>query len=249
MKTSAINKAAIVLFVATAWALPKAEAQTVIWIGRSDSQTAAMGAAGLVDALIAEQQRLRTQPIVYRKLGTRPESGATAIVKVGDIVVRQVTYDASFLGCPKEDFVNSYGMPVARATMSAVKMVNSAFCYPSGSRCFFDKDRDGDWDGAGLKPSGRPVDVPYEVLELRRERSDGPTSEMILQEATLLGARLAEKVRIGDGVADGAQACEASPAAPEVSCGGFRIMVLEFGEGWIRYQVAATSKARKAAPS
>jgi len=232
------------LFVAiTFLVLSGAEAQTVIWLGNSDAQAAAISAAGLIDALMAEQQRLRTQPIVYRKLGTRPEPGASAKAKVGEVVVRQVAYDASFLGRPREDFINSYGMPITRVATMAVKMVNNGFCFSNGSKCFFDKDRDGDWDGVGLKPSGRPIDVPYEVLELRRERSEGLASELILLRASPEGARLAEKVRVGDGVADGAKACEVSPTASEVDCGGFRVVVLEFGDGWIQYEVAARGRA------
>ncbi|HSG39767.1 MAG TPA: hypothetical protein VLE27_09035 [Thermoanaerobaculia bacterium] len=213
-----------------------ADPPIVIWSGSSsDTQNLGVAAASLVDAIMAEQQRIKTQPIVYRKIGIKPAAEGAFEAKPGDILARQVEYSASFIGRPTEDFKDSYGMPLHRASMTTVKMVNGGFCFASGSKCFFDLDRNGTWDRAGQTPKGRPQDVPYEVLELRRENPGGLSRELRVEKVAEGSALLREMVSAGAGLAQG-RTCEISVIGP-TTCEGFRITVLEFGDGWIRAQI------------
>ena len=211
-------------------------ADRVIWAGPSENQSLSVAAANLVDALLAEQQRIKTQPIVYRKIGIRPMAEGVFKAKAGDVLVRQVEYSASFIGRPLQDFRDSYGMPLHRASMTTVKMVNGGFCFASGSKCFFDRDRNGTWDRAGQSPKGRPVDVPFEVLELRRENPAGLSRELHLIKVVGDKVVLQEFTRMGGGLAEGNMCERIGPGS--IDCEGFKVEVLSTGTEGITIQVA-----------
>jgi hypothetical protein len=194
----------------------------VIWVADSRQGAAIIG-AGLIDALMAERENNRTQPIIYERQGISPSRGTAATAQAGGIVVWKGSFEASFLGRPVQDFTDWHGMPVRRDSMLTVKMVNGSFCYPSGSKCFIDADRNGSWDGAGRKPSGRPLDVPYEVIEVRKEKPDATATECRLARIHDGVAELAEVVLLGDSTSAAATRCEVRVGGEPCSCGGARI--------------------------
>lgn len=154
-------------------------AQTVIWTTTDPGQGVAMGVAGLMDEILAEQQRLRSTPMVHRKIGLQPALGEEALVRPGEVIVARVPYQASYLARPRADFVYTKGAPIRADSLRTIKMLNNLFCAPRGGHCFEDKDRDGDWDGAGQE-NGRWVDVPYEIIELRKEIAGEERRELVL---------------------------------------------------------------------
>jgi hypothetical protein len=154
-------------------------AQTVIWTTTDAEQGVAVGVAGLMDEVLAEQQRLRSTPMVHRKIGLRPTFGEESLVRPGEVIVARIPYQASYLARPRADFVNTKGAPIRADSLRTMKMLNNLFCAPHGGHCFEDKDRDGDWDGAGQE-NGRWVDVPYEIIELRKEIAGEERRELVL---------------------------------------------------------------------
>jgi hypothetical protein len=77
--------------------------------------------------------------------------------------------------------VSTSGTPIRAEGFRVFKMLNNRWCGRSG-RCYEDKDRDGDWDGAG-QAGGRWVDVPYESIELRESIEGGDRRELVLLDA------------------------------------------------------------------
>src|SRR6185436_1184332 len=171
-----MHKARIVVVLALALITP-VEAQTVIWT-TDPGEAAVLQGAGIVDQILAEQERLRTTPMVHRKVGLRPAAGEEVAVKPGEVIVARLAYQASYIAKPRADFVSTSGIPIRAEGFRVVKMLNNRWC-GRGGRCYEDKDRDGDWDGAG-QTGGRWVDVPYESMELRKPLEDGDRRELVL---------------------------------------------------------------------
>jgi topoisomerase IA-like protein len=74
----------IVLVLALASITP-AEAQTVTWT-TDPGKAAVLQGAGIADQILAEQERLRTTPMVHRKVGLRPAAGEEVVVKSGEVI-------------------------------------------------------------------------------------------------------------------------------------------------------------------
>lgn len=204
-------------------------AAQVVWVDPSTPSGAGVLAGSLMDSLLAEQERLRTTPMVHRKVGLRPEKGEEVTVRPGEVIVALVPFRASYIARPTADFTNTRGMPIRSATFRAVKMLNNKFCYASGGRCFDDKDFDGDWDGAG-QLKGRWVDVPYEVIEVRQP-IESVQQDLILTESGL------KQREYFNGALVRSEDCGA-PAENRYRCGFFVVEVIErVADGAVRFHV------------
>ncbi|HYH46021.1 MAG TPA: hypothetical protein VEG34_10060, partial [Thermoanaerobaculia bacterium] len=121
------------------------------------------------------------------------------------------------------------GMPVRSTTFRAVRMVNNQFCTASGTKCFNDKDLDGDWDGAG-QANGRWVDVAYEILEVR-EPVETAQRALVLTESGLKHREYFEGSLVKTEDCGGA-------ADQRYECGVFVVEVLERqADGAVRFHV------------
>ncbi|HKH46142.1 MAG TPA: hypothetical protein VKM72_15885 [Thermoanaerobaculia bacterium] len=156
------------------------DAQTVIWT-TDPGKAAVLQGAGIADQILAEQERLRTTPMVHRKIGLRPAAGEEVVVRSGEVIVARLAYQASYMAKPRADFVSTSGTPIRAEGFRVFKMLNNRWC-GRGGRCYEDKDRDGDWDGAG-QARGRWVDVPYESMELRKPIEGEDRRELMLLDA------------------------------------------------------------------
>jgi len=175
------------LFLASA----AARSQMVVWTTSESKVEAAAAAGGLIDMVMAEQERLRTTLMTHRKSGLRPAPGEEVLVRPGEVIVARVAYTATYFARPRADFVNSSGVPIRADGFRAWKMLNNKFCGLSDKKCFDDKNFDGAWDSAG-QAGGRWVDVPYEVVEVRRELKDGDREELLLGNADAGGVQYRE---------------------------------------------------------
>lgn len=219
----------LVLAAMIAVSAPLHAQTTVIWrdTQQTAGQAAASAVAGIADQIMDEQQRLRTTPMVHRKIGLRPSKGEEVMARPGDSIVARVAFDASYTARPTADFVNTSGTPIRAEGFEVYRMLNNLFCGKAG-RCYDDKDRDGDWDGAG-QAKGRWVDVPYIVTEIRSERKTEPRKELVLLSAEGPAVELQEKM-------DG-EVVSRSPCAT-LSCGGMTVEVFTQEEGGaVRFRV------------
>jgi hypothetical protein len=207
-------------------------AQTVIWTTNDPGQSVAIGIAGLMDEVLAEQQRLRSTPMVHRKIGLRPALGEETLARAGEVVVARVPYQASYVARPRFDFVNTKGAAIRADSLRTMRMLNNLFCAPRGGHCFEDKDRDGDWDSAGQE-SGRWIDVPYELIELRKELPGEERREVVL--VSLEGPILEYREWLGAALVS-KSTCLAN-ASQEFQCGNMALKEIGREGDGVRFQV------------
>ena len=216
----------LVILVAICLAPTVSAGQTVVWTTAGPESRAAVAVGGLMDAVLAEQERLRTTVMTHRKLGLRPSPGEEVLARPGEVVVARVTYTASYFARPRADFVNGSGIPIRAEGFRVWRMLNNKFCGLSGKKCYDDKNHDGTWDSAG-RDKGRWVDVPYEVVELRKEDALGDRWEL-MRRPDGLGVELRVWIR---GTLATSEPCQ--PSEPgRFACGGLAIRELaKPGEG------------------
>lgn len=157
------------LLIAASTASPAQQTTTVVWVP-STAHEANVGAGafivgGLIDAYMAGKALERSTVLSYSKIGIRPPAGESGRARAGEVFLERFPYRASFIAKPRKDYIDDRGFPVSAERLRLVKMINSEFCFPNGSKCWRDLNRDGEFDSAAKGWKG----VPYEVFEVREK--------------------------------------------------------------------------------